>query len=151
MKFYILFILCTIVLYHCQVYNKDGLVIEWDNSGELSLDIPDTWDCMKECKDERADRCILGYCFELCFDTDHDFVISEKELDSAFKKHLSWIERMATYSAKDWIKFFDGSDGSIKDSAISANELQYAEKVACSDLIKMRDNLCGRCEQFNKK
>lgn len=142
-------IFATVTLKSPKIYDaEDGLHMEWRADGGLDLDIPDSWNCAGTCEDERADRCSLGYCFELCFDTDKDFYVSEKEIDAALKKNLSWLERMVTFSAPEWITKFDGADGSAMDKKISASELNAAVDVECKDLIDMRTYLCDRCPQF---
>jgi hypothetical protein len=139
--FYLLIILLSLLLVNNEkIYNEQGIKIVWTDDDELNIDIPNNFDCLHGCKDNDADRCNIGICFELCYDKDRDFQISVDEVQRAIDKKLSWYEKMATYSAKDWVKKFDGKDGTKIDNKISPVELHTAD-VSCSDLGDMMKHL----------
>ena len=133
------------------VFDQGGLRMEWSSNGDFDIDIPDNWDCDGDCKgSNHANKCDIGICFEICFDKDKDFYISEKEVDKALNDKLSWVERMATDDAKHWVRKFDGLDGSEKDGKISALELHSADSSKCKDLKTIYDYLCMRCKTYKK-
>jgi len=131
-------------------FEQNGLVIDRDVQGTISLKVPEDWDCMKGCTDPSANRCLLGYCFLMCYDEDGDFLISEKEIQNALYNQLSWFERGLTHSASTWVSLFDGADLSIPDKNISSQELIESDEPTCSDLVDSKGYLCDRCPAFVK-
>ena len=111
--------------------------------GTLEFDLPDSVDCHQGCD---VDRCLLGACFEQYFDTNGDFQISYDEMQNALDTYMSWIERQLTSSGKDWVKKFDGADGSPKDHKASCIELisVSTSSVSCSDFSDAQHYLCDR-------
>jgi hypothetical protein len=128
------------------IYNEGGLRIEWTKNGDFQMDIPDDWDCIGECENNNGNKCDIGVCFELCYDRDKDFYITESEVQHALDAKLSWAEKMLTSNAKEWVNKFD-NDG---DSRISPLELYNTDKSKCGDLNTIYNYLCMRCKTYKK-
>ena len=152
MKYIFLLLLLTLLtVITCSTYENNGFEMSWTDDDQLIMNIPDDWDCSAGCADKNADRCVVSFCFELCYDTNKDFYVSKKELTNALDNNLSFIERMVTYKPSEWVSKFDGEDGSIKDKKISPIELYKSSQITCNDVSDVRTKLCNKCPLFLKQ
>ncbi len=128
-------------------YSEGGITLERKTENSpLQVTVNDTVDCYGDCPS--VNRCLLGVCFGVCFDSNKDYHISEEELQVAFNSKLGLIERDWAGSVSKYIRQFDGADGSKLDGRISPNELQSV-KDACKSFARIHDYLCARCERFS--